>query len=287
VLMIGSGLTMMDVVMTLHAREHAGHMYAVSRHGLMPRPHRSPARPPAHRPAPAALAHWDGRIKSLVRIVRESVREHAGRGADWREVIASLRPVTGELWRKLDARERERFLGRIRSYWEIVRHRAAPETAAALADLVAARQLTLHAGRIESIAPAEREQRLIEVAFRPRRSENMRTLRVSRVINCLGPDTDLRRIDDPLIRQMMAVGLIAPDPHGLGIDVDAAGSPIGSSGLTSENITVVGPLRKGHLWENTAVPELRKQAAEAARSCLIGLSGAKSAEWPALAAGES
>lgn len=279
ILLIGTGLTMMDVVMALHGREHAGHMHAISRHGLLPRPHRSPARPPTHRPPPAALAQWDGRVRSLVRIIREAVRQHAARGADWRDVIATLRPVTPALWRRLDDRERRRFLSRLRSYWEIVRHRAAPETAAAVADLIAARQLTVRAGRIASIRP---EGRLISVQFRPRQSQNMQSLRVSRVINCLGPQTNLTAIDEPLVKQLLADGLVTADPHGLGIETSDDGAPIGTNGQPSPNMSVIGPLRKGQAWENTAVPELRKQAAEIARQTLLSLSATAAAAWPAL-----
>jgi uncharacterized NAD(P)/FAD-binding protein YdhS len=292
VLLIGTGLTMMDVVMTLHAREHAGPLCAISRHGLIPRPHRSPARPPpppSGRPVIAGIDQWDGRggVRALLHLIRASVREHAGRGTDWREVIAALRPMTSRLWQRLDERERRRFLQRLRSYWEIVRHRAAPETAAAVADLIAARQLTVRAGSLVRIAPsAVNPGRQIDVTFRPRRSENAQSLRVSRVINCLGPQTDLARIDDPLVRQLLADGLVTADPHGLGIAVDAQGAPVDAHGRPVEGLWVVGPLRKGQHWENTAVPELRRQAPQVAQRILLTLGGPASAAWPALRAEE-
>lgn len=289
ILLVGSGLTMVDVVMMLHAREHAGHMLAISRHGLLPRPHRSPARPPVHRPPPTALEEWDGRTRSLVRIVREAVREHAGRGhgGDWRDVIATLRPVTSELWNRLDEAERVRFLERVRSYWEIVRHRAAPEAAAAIADLIAARHLTVRAGQIVNMRPDAGNPRLIAVTFRPRKSPNTQTVRVARVINCLGPQSDVRRVDEPLVRQMLAAGVISADPLGLGVRVSDDGRSLGSDGEPQRGVYVVGPLRKGQHWESTAVPELRRQATDVARACLLSLSGGSSAAWPGVRAGES
>jgi uncharacterized NAD(P)/FAD-binding protein YdhS len=289
VLLVGTGLTMVDVVMMLHAREHAGRMIAISRHGLLPRPHRSPARPPVHRPAPAALEHWDGKVRSLVRIVREAVSEHAARGVgggDWRDVIATLRPVTSKVWNRLDERERERFLTRVRSYWEIVRHRAAPEAAAGIADLIAAKQLTVRAGQILSIRPDARSPRLIEATFRPRKSENVQTVRVARVINCLGPQSDLRRVDEPLVKQLLADGVVCADPLGLGVRVSDEGLSVGGDGRAHPGVFVIGPLRKSQHWENTAVPELRKQATDIARRCLMSLSAASSAAWPVLKAGE-
>lgn len=303
VLLLGSGLTMMDIVMTLHARGHAGRMVALSRHGLLSRPHRSPARPPSHRPPPAALATWDGTTRSLVRILREAVREHAARGgsgggaggagsgaagasSDWRDVVASLRPITGELWKRLDQRERARFLARLRSYWEIVRHRAAPETAATVADLIAARQLAVRAGSVQSIRVATDTPRLLEVTFRPRRSDNPQTLRVARLINCLGPDTDITRVESPLVRQLLADGLITPDSLGQGIETDADGTPLGAAGAATHGLSVIGPLRKGQSWENTAVPELRRQATDVARRVLLNLGAEVTVAWPALTADE-
>jgi uncharacterized NAD(P)/FAD-binding protein YdhS len=291
VLLVGAGLTMVDVVMMLHAREHAGKMIAISRHGLLPRPHRSPARPPVHRPPPAALTEWDGRVKTLVRIVREAVTEHAARGGaggDWRDVVATLRPVTSRLWNQLDDRERARFLARVRSYWEVIRHRAAPEAAAGIADLIAARQLTVRSGRIMSIRPDAENPRLISVTFRPRRSQNVQTVKVARVINCLGPQSDVRRVaseQEPLVGQLLAEGVISADPLGLGLRVSEEGHSLGPDGRAHASVYVVGPLRKSQHWENTAVPELRRQATEVARACLLGVSGAASAAWPAVGVG--
>lgn len=265
VLIVGAGLTMMDVVMQLHAepRHHEGRIYAISRHGLLPRPHRSPSRPPTHRDAPGALKNWNGSAKSLLRIIREAVRDHAAKGTDWRDVITSLRAITPALWNRLEGRERERFLSRLRSYWDIVRHRAAPETAAVVADLIAARQLVVRAGRLISITP-DGSGPLVTVAFRPRGSSNPQTVRVARIINCLGPDTDVRRADHPLIRQMLADGLVSRDAFGLGLEAADSGAAIGSDGRPSDRIFIVGPFRRAQAWENTAVPELRKQAAQVA-----------------------
>ncbi len=265
VLMVGTGLTMMDIVMQLHAREHAGRMIAISRHGLLPRPHRSPARPLGNKPAPDLLANWNGSTRHLLHLLRQAVRDHAARGIDWRDVVASLRPVTAQLWQRLDAHERARFLSRIRSFWEVIRHRAAPESSAAVADLLAARQLSIRAGRILSIEPVGR---LIEVTFRPRRSENRQCVRVSRVINCLGPQTDISAISDPLVQQLRTDGLITADPHGLGLAVSSSGESIRRDGTVDPSLLVIGPLRKGQHWENTAVPELRRQAAELAKLCM-------------------
>ena len=93
-----------------------------------------------------------------------------------------------------------------------------------------------------------------------RRGGTVDELRVGKVINCTGPDTDLARVADPLVQALRRDGLIRPDPLGLGLDTDDEGRLLDAEGRPSERMFLVGPLRKGLLWENTAVPELRLEA---------------------------
>lgn len=265
VLIVGAGLTMMDVVMSLAARDHAGRILAVSRHGLLPRPHRSPSKPPVHRDPPAGLKTWNGSARVLLHTLRDAVQRGAGRGTDWRDVVTSIRSITPDLWKRMDACERDRFLIRLRSYWDVVRHRAAPETGAAVADLIASRRLSVRAGRLLSLRPSGA---LIDGVFRPRGSCISQVFRGARVINCLGPDTDIGRCPDRLVRQLLASGAIASDPHAIGIEVSESGFAIGSDGVPSTSMLVVGPMRRAQYWENTAVPELRRQAAQVALAAL-------------------
>ena len=65
---------------------------------------------------------------------------------------------------------------------------------------------------------------------------------------------------DPLVAAMRRDGLIRPDRLGLGLDTDEDGRLVSADGRTSRGLTLVGPLRKGMLWEHTAVPELRVEA---------------------------
>ncbi len=267
VLIIGTGLTMMDVVMSLAAGDHDGRILAISRHGLLPRPHRSPSRPPSHRDAPASLRTWDGSARGLLRSLRAAVQHSAVRGTDWRDVVSSIRGSTPDLWKRMDATERARFLARLRSYWDIVRHRAAPETAAAVSDLIASRRLSIRAGRIVSISP---EGRLIEARFRPRGSEMAQVFKAGCVINCLGPNSDIGRCDDALIAQLVRSGLMVRDAHGLGAETSDDGYAIGSNGEPNPRVLVIGPMRRAQAWENTAVPELRRQAARVAKAAIAG-----------------
>jgi uncharacterized NAD(P)/FAD-binding protein YdhS len=136
------------------------------------------------------------------------------------------------------------------------RHRAAPEPWARIRTMVESGQLRVGAARLVGLHSRDGG---MEAALRPRGRDGLRRLTVGRVIDCTGPDTDLSRVRDRLIAAMREHELLRADRFGL--DTDAAGALVDARGHASDRLFVVGPLRKGRLWENTAVPELRVEAA--------------------------
>lgn len=261
VLLVGTGLTMCDVALALRDADQQGRIHAISRRGLLPQPHRVSAKPPPHLDRPAALETWPPSAVGLLRGLRREVRERARDDVDWREVVTSVRADTPALWQRLDVEERRRFLRHARPYWETHRHRSSPEAAHAIEELVETGRLELVAGTLESLAL---EGGGIVATIRRRRSSSSETLRVGKVINCTGPDTDLTRVRDPLVASLRRDGLIRPDELGLGLDADDEGRLVAADGEASERLTLLGPLRKGRFWEHTAVPELRVAAKQAA-----------------------
>jgi uncharacterized NAD(P)/FAD-binding protein YdhS len=257
VLLVGTGLTMCDVALALRDADHQGRIHAISRRGLLPQPHRLSAKPPPHLDPPSTLDTWPPSAVGLLRCLRREVRERAREDVDWREVVTSIRADTPALWQGLDTEERRRFLRHARPYWETHRHRSSPETAHAIDELVETGRLALVAGCLESLAE---EDGGVVVAIRPRGSSETRTIRVGKVINCTGPDTDLGRVRDPLVASLRRDGLVEPDELGLGLDTDDDGRLVAADGRVSGRLTLLGPLRKGRLWEHTAVPELRVAA---------------------------
>ncbi len=279
VLLLGTGLTMLDVAIALATRGHTGPIHALSRRGLIPQPHRESASAPHHHDRPATLGAWPRTARGLVRELRREVREAAARDVDWREVVTSIRHDTPALWQSMPREERRRFLRHLRSFWETHRHRSAPATSARIEALRASGQLAIHAARV--VAYASRADDVC-VSHLPRGSATRAEIRVARVINCTGPDTNLSRVCDPLIQSLRGAGLIRPDDLGLGLDTDASGALIGADGCAADDLFCVGPLRKGRLWENTAVPELRVEAAAMARRLVVAQSAGRD---PQLAGG--
>lgn len=252
VLLIGSGLTSLDLAIALKTEGFTGQIHILSRRGLMPHSHRPTGRWPQF---------WNEQsprtIRGLLRLVRQQVKAASETGISWHAVIDALRPMTQNIWQSLPLAEHGRFLRHARAYWEVHRHRVAPEIGATVAGLIQQGQIHLHAGRIKDY---REEDDYAEVRLRDRKTGLLTTLRVDRVINCTGPETDCRRIGDPLIKSLLAQGLAQPDPLFLGLDSDEHGAMIGRNGIPSDFLYAIGPARKGALWETTAVPEIRVQA---------------------------
>ena len=259
VLLIGTGLTMVDTALSLAERNHEGRIYALSRHGLLPHAHRRGVLPG---PAP----HFPDRLRarSLLRTLRDEVRD-AGEGADWRAAVDSLRPVTASLWGGLSEPERRRFLRHLRSFWDVHRHRMAPAVHELLLSLQSARVLRLHAGRLHGFSL--RDDEWIEVRARPKGVIFEATFRVQHVINCTGPDMSVSR-GHPLLRALLEQGLGQTDAQGLGLVTDSEGALLDAHGDASPALFTLGNLRRGELWESTAIPEIRTQASALARGLL-------------------
>jgi len=260
-LLIGTGLTSVDVAAALRSQGFSGHIHMLSRHGLLPRRYQQTAAPwpPFWNDASPRT------IRGLLRLIRAEVRRASASGADWRAVIDSLRPHTQQIWQSLPVDEKKRFLRHARIYWDVHRHRLAPQIDATLRELSRNGLLTIHAGHLLGYREIPR---YAEVSFRNRATQATETLRVHRVVNCTGPETDYRRADSPLVCSLFEQGLARPDALALGLDVDARGALLDAEGKPSHSLFCIGPARKGSLWETTAVREIRAQAAELAEELL-------------------
>ena len=268
VLLVGSGLTMADVALAgMQCASGSARVHAISRHGLLPAP-QSPFEP-AHGQADGRtlLRAASVSMRSLLRAARALAADIQQRPGDWREAIACVRAVAPALWQRLPQRERRRFLRHLRSYWDVHRHRLPQRSWAALQRLRHSGELVVHAGRILEFTSVGQR---IRVTWRARGEQESQTLLVDRVVNCTGPDYDLRRTRQPLWRSLLAQGLACPDALGVGLVTDEFGALTDAGGRGAANLYYVGPLLRATHWETTAVPELRQHAARLAQHLLMG-----------------
>lgn len=251
VLLVGTGLTAVDVAISLDQSGFKGQITALSRRGLIPHAHA--AEGPHVRPVsrPAERGSW------LLR----HVRRRAG-GVGWRHAVDELRPHTQSLWRLHDKAGQARFLRHLRAWWDVHRHRLAPAVAEHVARLTQGR-MTVAAGRIVT---AREEKGRVEIAWRGRGEDALRTLTADRIILCTGPEGDITRCDNVLLNALVEQGLARPDAHRLGLDVDHGARLIGRDGRAHDALFAVGPMTKGAEWEIVAVPDIRRQVWSLARA---------------------
>ena len=264
VLLIGSGLTAYDVALQLVERGHTGPILMMSRRGLLPQSHRQQEAPPAHDWADGSFLAGEQRPRVMLAAIRRRVREAEAIGADWRDVVGSLRAHTVRLWQQLDARGRGQFLRHLGPFWDTHRHRAAPMIDRNIRQHIASGQLRPLAGRLEQVEVTPAGDVLAR--WCPRGRAASQQLQVRRVINCTGPSSNLKHVGDALIRQLLADGHLRPDAFGLGLRVDPQYRTC-ESGAHGPVLHYVGPLLKAQHWEATAVPELRQHALRLA--CLL------------------
>lgn len=261
ILLIGTSLTMFDLVLTLNKRFPHAKFIAISRRGLLPQPHREGGAAPRFDHAPEHILEGAATTRAYVRHVRIAIARDHKNGGDWREVIASLRPITPALWQRLDTDERARFLRHVRPYWESHRHRAAPEIAKAINRLIASQHLKTIAARLINIEVASPSSGPgLQVEFRPRKQAAAELLVARAVINCTGPSSDYRAAKEALLLNLEAQGFVRQDAARLGIATNERLQILAQDGSAQTNLFCVGPLLKADFWEATAVPELRVHA---------------------------
>lgn len=271
VVLIGSGLTMLDVVLDLRDRGHTGSIQAVSRRGLLPQPHRELNAHPDYDEGLAQHMLSNCTVRHYVRAVRDAIRQHAQAGGDWRDIIGGLRSATLQLWHALPLDERLRFLRHVRPYWDAHRHRCAPQPGARMQAELASGKLKLMAGRIVGYTSNPGS---VSVCVRRRCTRFEEQLEVKAVINCTTPALDLRQLDDPLLKSLRAEGLLVPDALGTGMAIAPSGALLDCNAVPSDWLYYVGPFLQARDWEATAVPELREYVKAMAQTLATALSRA-------------
>ena len=277
VVVLGTGLTAVDVALALRHRGHEGRVVAVSRRGLLPREH---PRPIDEAEAPSAAdAEEAPTVRGLLAEVRARAYGARARGGSGLAAVDALRSRSQALWQALSPADRTRFLRHVQPYWDVHRHRMPPDVAAAVRGMLEWGSLTLAAGRVQAVSEHAAG---VHVHFQPRGARSAIVLEARHVVDCTGP-APVSRTPHPLLRSLVAAGLVRPDAFGLGLDATSDGRVVSPAHPRGE-LYAIGPLLKGALWETTAIEELRTQAVTVAAMVLAPrpVRGIPSATRPAL-----
>jgi uncharacterized NAD(P)/FAD-binding protein YdhS len=244
VLLLGTGLTAVDHILSLDANGHRGRITALSRRGQMPRGH------VAFEPAPVERDEVPlGNVLRLWRWLRKRTAT-----VPWRAAVDALRPHSSAIWQAFGEQEKRRFMRHARPWWDVHRHRIATEVAQRMKELVGSGQLEVVAGRVRSMRETAGG---VEVAIARRASGKVESRTFDTIVNCTGPLGAMARTANPILKQMLADRLIAVDDLGIGVDVDA-------NDRAGDKVWALGPMTKGRYWVIIAVPDILGQAAAVA-----------------------
>jgi uncharacterized NAD(P)/FAD-binding protein YdhS len=263
VLIVGNGLTMVDAALALSVDPHrTPSMHTLSRRGLVPQT-QTAFKHSAAGGTGQELLSASSSMRALLRAGRRLAREVESTGGDWREAITFVRSLAPQLWRSMPPAERARFVRHVQPHWDVHRHRLPPPLAERLAQLRERGKLRINAGRVHEALVLEDDR--VRVSWRGRGNRGGGTLTVDAIVNATGPDYDLQRSREPLLRALRAQGLIVPDALRLGIRTDPSGACIDAGGERIEDLFYVGPMLRADHWEATAVAELRGHAEHLAK----------------------
>ncbi|MFE3835526.1 FAD/NAD(P)-binding protein [Pseudogemmobacter sonorensis] len=259
VVILGSGLSMVDQVLTLLKSGHRGEIVALSRRGQLPRPHASGT--------PLAVAAeevpFGAPVSRLWAWARGLARRAEAQGGTWRDAVDGIRPHVQALWRALPDDARARFLRHGATWWDVHRHRIPPASEARLSGAFLSGQLRLLRGAWRGVDRGGEGG--IAVSYRPRGNSTTETIAAALVIDCRGIRRDPLANASPLIGDLLARGAARIDPLSIGLDVDADCHVVGRDGRPSRRIHAIGPVSRAAFWEITAIPDIRVQTEALAR----------------------
>lgn len=258
VMILGSGLSMVDAWLELSQADHRGPITVLSRHGLLPKRHCDVPRMELD----AADVPFGTELGYFADWFRKTVEEHVGRGGNWRGAVDALRPFNQRIWQEWSTQSRRRFLEHVRPFWNIHRHRLPPELHDRLRAAVDSGRVRLVAGKFLDIARAGDRVRA-RVRLKGCAAEEF--MEFARVYDCGGVSVDVLQSSNPAVQSLISSGAAKPDELHIGLDVTRDCAVIDANGVASARLFAVGPLTRGTFFEIEAIPDIRMQVAGLAK----------------------
>lgn len=263
IIIIGSGLSMVDQVLSILRSGHTGPILSLSRRGLLPRDHT------ATKPMQLDAKHLPrgATASALLAWARGLTRAAIAQGGTWRDAVDGIRPHVATLWRSLPTPERARFLRHGATWWDVHRHRIPPQSQAAVHQAILDGQLTIRKAAFQDAVP--RAEGGFFAYVRPFGSPDTEAITAARIIDCRGIRRDPEQNATPLVKSLLAQKAARIDPLRIGLEVDAHCRLIRADGSTSPRIHVIGPASRAAFWEITAIPDIREQVARLAAEIAV------------------
>jgi uncharacterized NAD(P)/FAD-binding protein YdhS len=249
-LLIGTGLTMVDAFLSLEDLGWRGKLFAVSRNGLLPHAHfKGFAYPDLLEDDMDAIP-----LRKMFSLFKQHYRVITSRNLNPAILVDKLRPFTQRVWQNFSLFEKKQFNRHFRTRWSVMRHRIAPEIHDQLRKAIAHERLEIIKGRLCACEESGHKLRMTINS-----SRGKRVIEAGALLNCTGPQENYLPSESSLFNSLFARGLIQPDEMNMGIKVAPNFSVVDCDNKNSEILFALGSLLKGTLWETTAVPELRSQ----------------------------
>lgn len=252
VLLIGTGLTMVDNALSLLNSGFSGTINALSKHGHLPMSH--PANKPSVKTDPSLRLPGD--LATLFNVIKNRIKTHPD-PQGWEEpVLEDIRPYSQELWYNFSREEKQRFLRHLQHHWSKLRHRIPYSIHLQLQKAIQDGRLRLLNGKVKHVTIFKSHLKVSIISRYSQSSE----IDVQRIFNCVGPVLDVSQSTNPFIKDLASKGILRNSASKLGPDATIDGQIIGSNGMVNDRITLLGPLMRGVVWEAVAVPEIRTGA---------------------------
>ncbi len=252
---IGSGLSMVDAVQFTIAQGFSGRFHIFSAHNLLPLPH---LHMHTHCQLPVFRTTATSAV-SLLRDLRAYIQSNMDQGIAWQDSINQVRTGNNLIWSNLPDRERKR-LRKCLPWWNILRHRIPANVGQQLDRLTMEGRLYLHKAKIKRIdAVASGIQLTLENKKKPPLNEQHQTIKIraDKAVICAGYLPGFQRV------QYLCTGLLN-DENELRMEL---GKP-GQDFLLAADYEIygIGPALGGVLFETTAIQEIRQQAQQIAQA---------------------
>ncbi len=254
VLIIGTGLSMIDLAVSLKKQNHQGKIYALSRNGLLPKPH---GNAPVYQLSKDVLSED---IEQLYQNILSEIELAKQSNIGWISVLDALRPQSVNIWKTLSKESKKLFLQKYRNRWDIHRHRIPASSAVEIEAMIKQGQFEVLTG---SVSKVERTGEAFSVQY-----NTASVVLVNYVINCTGPSGDYTKTGNTLLKNLIAKGMMKQDELLIGIETGEAGEILKQGNTPLQNAFAVGPLRKANEWESIAIAEIRVHAEQTAQAIL-------------------